>query len=75
MITSSRDIQANDAYWLRQETVDIHRYPPMTRTFFPDGSFDLEWVDTSLRMVDLQTQQPPLKHGQTRLVHSLTNTD
>lgn len=30
-----------------------HRYPPITRTFFPDGSFDLEWVDTSLRMVDL----------------------
>lgn len=24
----------------------------MTRTFFPDGSFDLEWVDTSLRIVD-----------------------
>lgn len=29
------------------------RYPPITRTFFPDGSFDLEWVDTSLKMVDL----------------------
>ena len=34
------------------------RYTPITRTFFPDGSFDLEWVDTSLRMVDLQTEQP-----------------
>lgn len=34
------------------------RYPPMTRTFFPHGSFDLEWVDTSLRMVDLQTEEP-----------------
>lgn len=55
------------------ETADIHRYPPITRTFFPDGSFDLEWVDTSLRMVDLQTEQFRYKHGQTRLVHSLTN--
>lgn len=40
-----------------------HRYPPMTRTFFPDGSLDLEWVDTSLRMVDLETEQPRYKHG------------
>lgn len=30
----------------------------MTRTFFPDGSFDLEWVDTSLRIVDLHTEHP-----------------
>lgn len=28
----------------------------MTSTFFPDGSLDREWVDTSLRMVDLRTE-------------------
>lgn len=35
----------------------------MTSTFFPDGSFDREWVDTSLRMVDLRTEQAALQHA------------
>lgn len=48
----------------------------MTRTFFPLGSFDLEWVDTSLKMVDLHTEQTP-HHGtaQHGSFHSLTNND
>lgn len=46
-----------------KETAD--RYPPMTRTFFPDGSFDLEWVDTSLRMVDLWTENPRYENVRT----------
>lgn len=37
------------------------RYPPITSTFLPDGNFDLEWVDTSLRMVDLWTENPRYK--------------
>ena len=30
-----------------------YSYPPMTRTFFPDGSLDRECVETSLRIDDL----------------------
>lgn len=32
-------------------------YLPKTRIFLPDGNFDLERVETSLRMEDLGEQQ------------------
>lgn len=38
----------------------------MTSTFFPDGSFEREWVDTSLRMVDLRTEGAALAEAPRR---------
>ena len=67
-ITGCRCLLANPPQSLTHTGTQADRYPPMTRTFFPDGSFDLEWVDTSLRMVDLRTEEPRYKH-----VRSFTN--